>query len=433
MRRHLGWALGTLTLAVALLHLELLDGAMTALRPPTSQALRMTPAAQVALVTAPPLPRQNLERPERAVTVAIALAVPPLPPGTSAASTVSPPSPPTSPAPPRASTGAAVVPAPADPAGHGVVPAERAATSARLITAPAERPLMPPSPAPARPLPGAPRDGTARPPGRLPQTLALAPILPEEAPPTGAPASASGSAPSEPASASEGVAEPPRIGPALPPAPAYRTRIPPPARIVYRLSRGLIVGTGELDWRPQAGGYQLRLDGKLPLIGTLITQTSRGRFDAAGLAPERHTDKRLRRGEQAASFQRPLGLVTFSGGAAALPIAPGLQDRLSVMLQLAAVAAAGPQPPPAGQELQIAVAGARGDSALWALRYEGVQPVETPDGPVRAWHYLRQPALPHDTRAEFWLDPARHFLPVRVRLTDGSGDPLELLLESTSP
>ena len=129
MRRRLGWALGTLTLAVVLLHLELLDGAIAALRPPASQALRMTPAAQVALVTAPPLPRQNLERPERAVTVAIALAAPPLPPGLGEAPTVSPPSPPTSPTPPRVSTGAAVAPAPADPAGRGVVPADRAATN----------------------------------------------------------------------------------------------------------------------------------------------------------------------------------------------------------------------------------------------------------------------------------------------------------------
>lgn len=195
----------------------------------------------------------------------------------------------------------------------------------------------------------------------------------------------------------------------------------------------MIVGTGELDWRPQAGGYQLRLEGKLPLIGTLITQTSRGRFDAAGLAPERHTDQRLRRSEQAANFQREPGVVSFSGGARPLPIVPGLQDRLSVMVQLAAIAAAGPQPPPAGQALSIGVVGARGDSALWLLRFEGVQAIDTPDGPVKAWRYLRQPESPHDTAAEFWLDPTRQFLPARVKLTDGSSEPLELRRQSHEP
>jgi hypothetical protein len=119
----------------------------------------------------------------------------------------------------------------------------------------------------------------------------------------------------------------------LPTAPAYRTRIPSSARITYQLTRGLFSGTGTLDWRVAADGYELRLDGGMPLIGTLITQTSRGRFDAAGLAPERYTEKRPGRSERAANFQRPQGQVSFSGGEQTQALVPGLQDRLSVMLQ----------------------------------------------------------------------------------------------------
>ena len=96
------------------------------------------------------------------------------------------------------------------------------------------------------------------------------------------------------------------------PMPTYRTRIPPAALLNYRLSRSGITGTGELDWRPEAGGFSLRLEGSVPIVGTLITQTSQGRFDAAGLAPERYTDKRMRRGELAASFQRAAGVISFS-------------------------------------------------------------------------------------------------------------------------
>lgn len=217
------------------------------------------------------------------------------------------------------------------------------------------------------------------------------------------------------------------------PTPVYRTRIPPSANVTYRLRRGFISGSGELDWRVGADGYELRLEGKLPLIGTLITETSRGRFDAAGLAPERHTDRRLRRSEQAANFQRAQGKVSFSGGAEAMTLVPGMQDRLSVWVQLAAIAAAGPQPPAAGQEFSIPVVGVRGDVAVWVLGFQGVQVVETESGSVSAWRYVRQAESPYETRAEFWLDPARHYLPVRVRLTDGSGDPLELIRESRSP
>lgn len=209
--------------------------------------------------------------------------------------------------------------------------------------------------------------------------------------------------------------------------PTYRTRIPPAAQLSYRLSRGGITGSGELDWRPAAGGYVLRLEGRVPIIGTLITQTSRGGFDAAGLAPERYTDRRLRRGEQAANFERTAGRISFSGQSPELPLTPGVQDRLSVMLQLAAIANAWSQPPPTGAHFRIRVVGARGDSHVWSLRFDGVQPVETPDGSVRALGFLREPENPQDTRAEFWLDPARQYLPVRARLTDGSSDAFELL------
>jgi len=209
-------------------------------------------------------------------------------------------------------------------------------------------------------------------------------------------------------------------------APTYRTRIPPAARVSYRLTRGAIVGSGEIDWQPQGDAYTLRLEGRVPLLGTLIVQTSRGGFDAAGLAPLRYTDKRLRRPERSADFDHGAGSVSFSGGNTA-PLAPGLQDRLSVMLQLAAIANAWSRPPAPGTELRIPVIGLRGDAAVWSLRFEGPQAVATPDGTVNALRFLREADKPHDTRAEFWLDPARSYMPVRARLTDGNGDALELL------
>jgi hypothetical protein len=209
-------------------------------------------------------------------------------------------------------------------------------------------------------------------------------------------------------------------------APAYRTRIPPAARVSYRLTRGAIVGSGEIDWQPQGDGYTLRLEGRVPLLGTLIVQISSGGFDAAGLAPLRYTDKRLRRPERSADFDRGAGTVSFSDGDPTALI-PGLQDRVSVMLQLAAIANAWSRPPAPGTELRIPVIGLRGDAAVWSLRFEGPQAVVTPEGTVNALRFLREADKPHDTRAEFWLDPARSFMPVRARLTDGNGDALELL------
>lgn len=209
--------------------------------------------------------------------------------------------------------------------------------------------------------------------------------------------------------------------------PTYRTRIPPPAQLHYALSRGLLRGVGELSWQPDANGYALRLEGKVPPFGTLITQTSAGRFDAAGLAPLRHTDKRVRRDERAATFERDQGTIRFSGKDATEPLQPGTQDRLSVMVQLAAIAEAWTQPPAAGTVVEMEVVGARGDAHRWALRYDGLQPVTTAGGTTQALKFEREAQGGKETRAEFWLDPQAHHLPVRARLTDGDGDALELL------
>lgn len=217
--------------------------------------------------------------------------------------------------------------------------------------------------------------------------------------------------------------------------PVYRTRIPPSTQVAYRLSRGGISGSGGLSWQVDGASYLLKLDGKVPLIGTLITQISRGGFDAAGLAPLRFTDRRLRRSEQAANFERDGsggGQVTFSGPQTVVSLQAGMQDRLSVMVQLAAIAEALARPPEVGEHFLVHVVGARGDEAHWSLRFEGIDAVRTVDGAtVQALKFLREPSTPHDTRAEFWLDPALNHLPVRARLSDGNSEPFELLRQGT--
>lgn len=210
--------------------------------------------------------------------------------------------------------------------------------------------------------------------------------------------------------------------------PVYATRVPPSTTLRYVMSRGPIAGEGELRWQRDGNSYELKLEGKVPLLGTLLTQVSRGGFDSAGIAPERHTDKRRRRGEQAANFQRDAKLITFSGSSAQYPLVPGAQDRVSWMLQLAAIAQAWRGPLAAGEHIVLFVASARGDADTWSFRVLGNETVSLPAGTVRALKLLREPRRPYDTKVEVWLDPARHYLPVRARLTDANGDPFELQL-----
>jgi hypothetical protein len=383
---------------VAAIHAWLLDWlGGSAMRPPTQPLVIETPpmrpltgavlVAVMATAQAAPSVEPTTEVPPSTALAAVPRALEPVPPSE----------------PPR------TVPAATVPTASQAVP-ERALVEARGA------PVLPAA-VPTAPAAGPPQEPTAS--ASSPEPAEAADLLDA--------AETTGAADQRLAAVDSTLAAPPSA------APAYRTRIPSSATITYQLTRGLLSGTGTLDWRVAADGYELRLDGGMPLIGTLITQTSRGHFDASGLAPQRYTEKRPGRSERAANFQRPEGRVSFSGGEQTQALVPGLQDRLSVMLQLAAIAAAGPQPPPPNQMLSIPVVTARGEVADWVLRFGGVQTIETPAGAIRAWRYVREPVVVRDTRAELWLDPARNHLPVRVRFTDKKGEPLELLLQSRAP
>ncbi|WP_298825951.1 DUF3108 domain-containing protein [uncultured Piscinibacter sp.] len=237
-----------------------------------------------------------------------------------------------------------------------------------------------------------------------------------------APAAALASAPAavEPA-ASEGA----RL-------PLYATRLPPPATLRYELRRGRLTGGGELLWRTDAGRYQLRLEGSV-LGLNVLTQVSEGALDETGLAPLRFTDQRARRAAVAANFEREAGRIRFSGPKTELPWQPGVQDRLSWMIQLAAVAAAEPRRLAAGEHIVLQVIGARGDASLWSFRSLGPETLTLFSEPVATMRLLREPRSDHDTRVEVWLDPARHHLPVRATMGNSDEDRLELRLRELLP
>ncbi|NUZ04191.1 DUF3108 domain-containing protein [Piscinibacter koreensis] len=216
------------------------------------------------------------------------------------------------------------------------------------------------------------------------------------------------------------------------PVPTYATRFAPSMTLRYGVRRGFLQGTGEVHWEHTGATYALRLAASVAGL-TLIEQTSRGRIDAAGIAPERFTDRRIKRSLQAANFQRDAGVVTFSGKPDAVPLRPGTQDRLSWMLQLPAILDARPELSTPGRTVSIPVVGARSDAGVWVFRSVGPETVETGDGAkVRATKLVREPRDPYDTAVEVWVDPARHHLPVQAKQRSGK-DQFDLLLESLTP
>jgi len=207
------------------------------------------------------------------------------------------------------------------------------------------------------------------------------------------------------------------------PLPTYATRMPAPARLRYDVRRGPAVGTALLDWQVDGDRYTLQLQAALP-DGAQLEQHSQGGFDAAGLAPERLADRRRGRGVQAANFRRQQGRISFSGPRWEYPLVPGVQDRLSWMVQLAAIGRAGGLDERAQVELQVV--GSRGATSRWRFQVGPRETVAGPLGRVDAVRLVRQPEHLYDLRIEIWLDPAREFWPVRLRQAQvPGGDAIE--------
>lgn len=296
-----------------------------------------------------------------------------------------------------------IVLAPPQPAPPPAAPARRArapaATQAKRVAAGPDEARAADAPAPALAPPAEPapapvtadRDGA--PPAAEPPAEAVAPID-------------AGAAPPPPAAEAGGVQMP-----------TYATRLPPAAVLRFELRRAGLSGEGELAWQPRSDGYAMVMNARAFGL-QLITWASDGGYDPHGLAPTRFVDQRRARDVRAANFQREAGKITFSGPPVEYPLVPGAQDRLSWMVQLPAIVAAAPEAFPDGTRIPLFVVGARGDGDVWTFVVQGTEPVETHGGTVgAAVRLLREPRKPFDTRVEVWLDPARHHLPVRVKLT----------------
>jgi len=228
-------------------------------------------------------------------------------------------------------------------------------------------------------------------------------------------------------------------------APTYPTAPPPPADLLFDIHRGETTGQARLSWRLEPDGqYALELQ-PVPAAGTDATTpprgpaaalaphwTSRGRLDPDGLAPERFAVARRGRERHAANFRRDVGIVSYAGPAQTWPLAAGAQDRLSWMVQIAAVLQADPALAAPGVRISMMVVGAHGDAGLWTFTVQEKVTLEGPGGEaLPAWQLRRESGHAHDPQVQVWLAPDLHHLPLRVRLTlPRTGESTEMRLRA---
>ena len=220
----------------------------------------------------------------------------------------------------------------------------------------------------------------------------------------------------------------------LPPSSVLPVTLPNSATLEFNAS-GQVKGfqysaNAQLQWQHDGQYYQARQSISMFLLGERA-QTSEGLITPKGLQPLNFSDKG--RKTQSAAFDVASGKAHYSGGQTDAAIGDGVQDRLSVFLQLSALMAAAPEKYPPGTLIELTTSSAR-SAVRWQFRVGASEALELPFGSVMA---LRLDKLPgkssSDQRGSVWLAPAMQYLPVRIKLSQGQDDFVDLQLKKYQP
>jgi hypothetical protein len=174
----------------------------------------------------------------------------------------------------------------------------------------------------------------------------------------------------------------------------------------------------ELAWKTDGESYQAVMKVSAFLIGSR-SMTSVGKVTASGLAPTRFSDKF--KNELAAHFEADKGKIIFSANTPDAPWIDGVQDRVSVFLQLGGMLAAHPAGYPPGSNITFLTIGPR-EADSWTFVIDGDEALDLMDTPMAALKLTRKPRKEFDQKVEIWFAPSLGYLPVRSRITQQNGD-----------
>jgi hypothetical protein len=218
------------------------------------------------------------------------------------------------------------------------------------------------------------------------------------------------------------------------PAVKRKLNLPPSADLDYsikaRQAGFSLSGDALLQWRAGDDRFMVATETRAMLVGKILSSRSEGGIDNYGLAPASFTEKRFRKDQTIASFDRQTMTISFSASRETYSIQGGEQDRSSVIWQLLSIARASPEKFRPGSEWTFFVAGQR-DAEPWIFKVIKAERISTPMGETDAVHISRAP--PPDSKGqqlEIWLAPSHEWYPARLRFTEENGDVIEQSLVS---
>ena len=214
--------------------------------------------------------------------------------------------------------------------------------------------------------------------------------------------------------------------------PVIAISLPGSARLLYKvvgLSKNLnYQATAELNWKTDGSTYDAMMKVSAFLVGSR-SMTSVGKITGSGLAPTRFADKF--RSELAAHFESDKGKIIFSANTPDAPWVDGVQDRVSVFLQLAGMLAANPAGFPQGSDITFLTIGPR-EADIWTFVIEAEENLDLMNASMPALKLTRKPRKEFDQKVEIWFAPSLGYLPVRSRITQHGGDFIDQQLTEMS-
>lgn len=242
-----------------------------------------------------------------------------------------------------------------------------------------------------------------------------------------APAAVASNANPDAAASGSGTAGAPVAASAPQAAPGVKFSVPPSGDLQYdTFYNGVRNQPGTIHWTSSAQNYEMVVSVPLPFVGTFV-YSSHGRIDAFGLAPDQYIEKRGRRAEDIAIFNRTDRQIAFTRTPATLPLPDGAQDRFSMVMQLASLVRGDPATYKPGVTRQFFVAD-NDSGENWPVETIGDETIRTTEGFLEARHFKRLPRHDGDMRRiDVWLAPSLGWLPARIVQTEPNGTQFELL------
>ena len=203
----------------------------------------------------------------------------------------------------------------------------------------------------------------------------------------------------------------------------------PDTRLTYQLKgwyRGEFKGDARVNWQRDGSRYQVRLDIDIGVLAS-VRMTSQGDLRETGLRPTVYEESRLGKVRQVRLGGQD---ITLDDGRK-VPRPEGVQDTASQFVELSHQFANGLLPLAKGTAVSFSMARPGGVDA-WVYDVTERVMLDTPGfGQVEAFHLVpRPPAQPRgNITAEMWFAPSLQYLPVKIRIKQGSDIHMDLVVE----